>query len=112
MEGWTSNNQTEPDALWEWVLGGDVGGAVFGPTGTLIQSPSGVDGAAVFNADFLTSGGSPQELFDNLFHYYRSELVSPVIDLTCTETPLELQFSQLLKKGNVAPNAPQSETTS
>lgn len=110
MEGWTTNNQNnEPEAVWEWVEGGDVGPALFAQTGTVIQSPTGVDGAMVFNADYLTSEGDIEMLLNDLFHYYRSELISPTIDLPCTDKLLELQFSQLVKKGNASPIAPISD---
>lgn len=108
MEDWTSTNQNEPDALWEWVEGGDVGPAAFARAGTVIQSPTGVDGAMIFNADFLTGGGSYLEILADPFHYYRSDLISPAIDLSCNGKPLELQFYQIIKKGNTAPNAPES----
>lgn len=100
MEGWTTTTNV-PGAEWEWVEGGDVGPAVFARNGTVIQSPTGADGAMVYNAEFHTSDGELANLYVSPLPQYRSELISPIIDLSCTNKPLELQFSQLIKKGNV-----------
>lgn len=109
MEGWTTTNQSQPGAVWEWVEGGDLSLALFGGPGTVIQSPTGVDGAMVFNADYLTFENDQNNLSIFPRPDYLCELISPAIDLSCSEKPLELQFSQLVKKGNVSPEAPVSD---
>ena len=107
MEGWTTTNPSEPDAVWEWMLGGDISPAYFNDPGDVIHSPTSVDGAAVYNAEYILSGGALDQLMAN-YHFLRSDLISPPIDLTCVENTLELHYSQLIKKANPAPNAPLS----
>lgn len=104
---WNVNPISPPISRWAWEATGDVSKGALAAPGTAIQSTTALDGAMVFNADFLTSGG----LVTNLppsppYPQYIGEIISPNIDLTGIDFPLGIQFDQLVRILNVAPGAP------
>jgi hypothetical protein len=109
LNGWTSETISGPDSSWIWEPNGDVDRAasIRPNESAYIHSLSSADGAAVFNADLNNTLGIPPPP-DWPIKYYVCELVSPVIDLSDYDVPFALQFTQLLRKSNVAPDAPQT----
>lgn len=109
LNGWTSNTLAGPDSSWTWQPNGDVdiAASIRPEESAFIHSLSSADGAAVFNADFNNlQGMPPYEGF--IPKYYVCELISPIINLSDTNVPFALQFTQLLRKSNLAPDAPQT----
>ena len=108
--GWESVSTSPNDtSLWKWDPTGYVGDGVFLPDDLEIDSPTGDNGAMVFNGDFYSSMGDPnyQPPADPaLYPKYISELTSPSIDLTAIDVPLSLRFTQLVRFLNVSPGAP------
>ena len=67
LQGWESQTVTN-DSNWVWSPDGDVGMALTASPGTIIQSMTASNGAAMFNGDFyITQGvnnpGNPPEGF-------------------------------------------------
>lgn len=104
-EGW----EVYPDTLeakWTWDPFGDLSNSVLYFTSDPINSASAHDGVMMFNADYYTFMGQPN---DGPYPYYQSELWSPVIDLSEVSAPVSLNFSQLVNKLNEAPDAPTND---
>lgn len=104
--GWTSISITPNDTSnWIWDPTGFVGnGLLIGNVS--ITSPTGNNGAMVFNADFFTTGGTTQPTGPAAsYPKYIAELISPTIDLSAVDLALNLQFHQLLRFLNISPGA-------
>jgi len=94
--------------LWKWDQIGWVGnGALIFPEAAA-QSNTAANGAAVLNADYLTSKGDVNNIPDQPYPTYFTELISPSIDLSGETTALLLEFYQLVRKLNEDDNAPVS----
>jgi hypothetical protein len=110
MGQWESNLLEATEDHWVWEASGDVTKAFTIPFGVpgFIHSPTTVDGAAVYNADFYyTMGVEPPP--PQIPPPFTCELISPLIDLSDVFTPFALQFTQLLSLANISPFAPQTE---
>ncbi|MFK7806618.1 MAG: T9SS type A sorting domain-containing protein [Saprospiraceae bacterium] len=96
MNGWTSEVVSGPDTSWTWVADGTVDGGFLAGQGVTINSPTGAEGAMIFNADAYTNG-STGPVPDN-FPDYIVDLVSPTIDLSGVPagTALDIEFYQIL----------------
>ncbi len=92
--------------LWKWDQIGWVGdGALIFPEAASL-SETAANGAAVFNADYLTSKGTIGNIPDQPYPTYFSELISPTIDLSGVNNGVLISFYQLVRKLNEDNNAP------
>ncbi len=96
-------------ALWFWDQIGYFGnGALIFPEGAALSNTA-TNGTAIINPDFYTTGGiggpgSPP------FPQYRSELISPTIDLSNVSTGVSISFYQSLRFLNDNPDSPEGPT--
>lgn len=102
LNGW-SVFPTTVSEQWAWQAGSSVGRGFFAPDGFYVSSPTALNGAAVFDADFYNSGGEP--INPGNLETFDSELISPIIDLSNTTGPLNLRFRQLVRPFNPQPDA-------
>ena len=111
--GWTSTSITPTDTTnWEWDPAGFVGnGAItaqFIDPNLAIDSPSAANGSMVFNADYFTTLGDPDNIPTgppSSYPKYIAELVSPTIDLSGVVNAVSIQWTQLITILNVSPGA-------
>lgn len=104
--GWTSESLSPNDTSnWIWDPTGFVGdGLLIGNVS--ITSPTGSNGAMVFNADLFTTGGTTAPTGPSSgYPKYIAELTSPTIDLSGVNVAVSLQFNQLLRFLNISPGA-------
>lgn len=100
-----SNGPDGLDATWAWDASGDVGVGALSSFGSCMQSnQSKNDGVVWFHADYLTTGGDPDNADTEIF--YVGELISPIIDLSQVNNPVALQFSQWVRTFEFTPSAP------
>jgi hypothetical protein len=105
-DSFTYQKSANCGALWEWDQIGWVGdGALIFPEAAVI-SETATNGAAVLNADYLTSKGNVNNIPGQPYPTYFSELISPTIDLSGVETGVLVSFSQFVRKLNEDDNAP------
>ena len=100
LGNWTINNTTTNLCTWEWEPIGYYGDA-FLPAGNdnkFINSPSFKTGAVVVNGDNCYTDNSFPTTDLNLFSIFRSELISPTIDLSGTTDQVLLDFYQVIRK--------------
>ncbi len=97
---WTIANFPLTGCSWEWEPIGYYGDALL-PSGNdnkFINSPTFRTGAVVVNGDYcFTFDDIPMILLEN-FPPFRSELISPTIDLSSTTDQVLLDFFQLIRK--------------
>lgn len=79
LNGWTSNAITTGDN-WVWEADASANGAF---RTTTIVSPTAYNGAALFDADFMTTSVNPNPT--SPYPQHTGELISPIID--CTNFP-------------------------
>ncbi|MFK7948797.1 MAG: T9SS type A sorting domain-containing protein [Saprospiraceae bacterium] len=92
LNGWTSNALTTGND-WIWEADATSNGA-FG--NTLITSPTASNGAALFDADFMSTQGDPANAPGQPYPVYNAELLSPIID--CSMLPeLSVKFYQAFR---------------
>jgi hypothetical protein len=107
--GWTSVAITPNDtSIWVWDAEGFVGDGALAAAGLAIESASG-PGSMVFNADFYTTQGDPDNIPSGppaTYPKYISDLISPVLDLTGINSAMSIEFTQLIRYLNVSPSAP------
>ncbi len=98
-------------ALWEWDQIGWIGdGALIFPEAAAVSNTA-ANGAAVLNADYLTSKGDINNIPSQPYPSYISELISPRIDLSGVSTGVLIEFYQMIRKLNENPNAPVNPIT-
>jgi len=100
LDNWTVESIQPGNAFWEWYPTGDVSNGVLAPAGTRIESPTNDNGAAALNYDFIKTNGDPSNIPAFPFPDVIAELISPVIDLSEVEEPLNLTFYQLVNRLN------------
>lgn len=97
---WEIINSTPDGCSWEWESFGQYGDALLprGNDNKFINSPTFKTGAVVVNGDycFTLNGNPPIDLTD--FPIFRSELISPTIDLSNTTNQVLLDFFQVIRK--------------
>ena len=107
--GWTSTSLSPNDtSVWKWNATGYVGDGAFLDDDLSIDSPSGANGAMVYNADYYTTLGDPDNIPQgdpDTYPKYFAELISPPIDLSAVTSPLSLRFTQLVAFLNASPDA-------
>lgn len=104
LNGWSAVNIIPFNKGWKWEANGYVGNALSAPDAFYLGSPTWHNGAAVLNADFLTTGGQDPPLPP--FPVYLSELVSPVMDLSATQGQLSMRYWQMARLIGQASSAP------
>lgn len=105
-DSFTYQKSANCGALWEWDQIGWIGdGALIFPEAAVL-SETAANGAAVFNADYLTSKGDVNNIPERPYPTYFSELISPTIDLSNVQTGVLISFYQLVRKLNEDDNAP------
>lgn len=100
IAGWTITNSTPNECSWEWEPIGYYGDA-FLPAGNdnkCINSPTFSTGALVVNGDYCFTLNTFPTMPLNNFSLFRSELISPSIDLSSTNDQVILDFYQLIRK--------------
>lgn len=100
LNGWEVRSILQEDAYWEWYPTGNVSNGALAGEGTRINSPTSHNGAAVLNYDFIITGGLVENLPAFPYPYVVSELISPTIDLSEIDEPLNLSFYQLIRHLN------------
>jgi len=107
LNGWEINNNSPEDCSWEWEPIGYYGDAFLpiGNNNKCINSPTFQTGAVVVNGDFCFTSDAPPTMDPSSFPAFRSELISPVIDLSNTTDQVLLDFYQLIRKVENAPPA-------
>ena len=105
VEGWDFN-VIEGDTVWEWNAFGDVGKGLLALDTRAIESVTAHDGAIVLDADFYSTQGTEIPAF---FPFLVTECISPPIDLSDVDRPVSLQFTQLVRLQDLAPDAPENE---
>ncbi|MBP7273398.1 MAG: T9SS type A sorting domain-containing protein [Saprospiraceae bacterium] len=94
LSGWETIGISPATALWTYTSNGAAAGAFFAGT---IQGASASNGAVIFDADFATTMGDPNNApTTQPYPAYQSELISPIIDLSGETTPLSLRFAQMV----------------
>lgn len=108
MNGWTTAIENPAtDSMWVWDATGDVSSGALAGAGTVINSPTGANGAMVLNYDFLVSGGDGGNLPPFPYPDMISHLISPQIDLSSSPTTfLSVKFNQLMRRLNAVPGMP------
>ncbi|MBR9922669.1 MAG: T9SS type A sorting domain-containing protein [Bacteroidetes bacterium] len=112
-DGWESVSITPNDTSdWYWEPTGFVGdGAItaqFLDPNLSIDSETAANGAIVYNADFFTTLGDPDNIPSgppSTYPKYIGELISPSIDLSAVSNAVSLQWTQLYTILNVSPGA-------
>jgi hypothetical protein len=97
---WTIITPTTNECSWEWESFGYYGDA-FLPAGNdnkFINSPTFKTGAVVVNGDNCFTSDSPPVISLDDFPLFRSELISPTIDLSNTTEQVLLDFFQVIRK--------------
>lgn len=104
MEGWRSLDAAgfETTLGWTWSETGDISMGNFGPAeGTTIASESQCNGAMVMDSDFLDNDGMDDNFGNGPCPApCTGYLVSPVMDLTDANEPLEIMFFQAVRQFN------------
>lgn len=106
---WADNN-------WQWSADGNVAngafccGSVSNPQPEAIASPTVANGTMVFNADWYTTQGDPNNYPPSGPPYvpFICHLTSPNIDLSGVTSPVQLEWNQYLRYLNVSDGAPGS----
>lgn len=94
LNGWTVDTPSPmTDSSWAWSATGDVGNGLFAAAGTALQSATIANGCAVYNYDFMTTGGTAFTTQTPM----TSHLVSPVIDISGVTKSLTVEFTQLVR---------------
>lgn len=102
----TYQRTSECGALWYWDQIGWYGnGALIFPTATALSNTA-ANGAAVINTDFYITGGIFENLPDQPYPVYQSELISPIIDLSGVTSGVQLSFYQTVRILNEGDDAP------
>ena len=100
MNGWSIMNTTPNMCSWEWEPIGYYGDA-FLPAGNdnkFINSPTFRTGAVVVNGDNCFTDNEAPTMDPMSFPPFRSELISPLIDLSSTTDQVLLDFYQVIRK--------------
>ena len=99
--------------LWVYSPNGNYGYGLFGfaPGGntSLINSDTRTNGAVVMNAVYQQSLGEAANLPPFPYPQFVTELISPPIDISAADRPVELQFAQAIAYLNTPPNAPATD---
>ena len=105
LNGWTTqgiSGTMAATALWDWDANGSASKGGFADADDAIISATALDGAAVFNSDFLDNGGD--SLATNMGTSpapHSGELISPILDLS-NASEVSLRFNQYYKNRNSA----------
>ena len=89
---------------WKWSSDGDISNGAFAGNAA-INSPSSANGAAILNYDFEMTGGDSGNAPDFPYPDVIVDLISPIIDLSAEEGHYGLEFYQLIRLLNNAPQA-------
>ena len=99
--------------LWVWSPNGNYGYGLFGfaPGGpnSLINSDTRTNGTVVMNAVYQQSLGVAANLPPFPYPQFVTELISPPIDISGADRPLELAFAQAIAYLNTPPEAPATD---
>lgn len=101
LNDWTTTGTAQ---TWQFAPEADLSDALTAGSTRHARTPTRCNGAAVFNADFYTTGGTMP--VDPPFPVYVSELISPIIDLSDTDGKLALRFAQSARLFDAAPGFP------
>ncbi|MGB0839986.1 MAG: hypothetical protein ACPGXL_07595, partial [Chitinophagales bacterium] len=99
LNEWTTTGLLADTDLWEWDEKSRAIGAF---TVSVLESRTRCNGAALFNADKLTSGGDADAV-SQPYPIHAGELISPIIDLSNALAPA-IQFTQLFRGLNGSNN--------
>ncbi|MBP7184449.1 MAG: T9SS type A sorting domain-containing protein [Saprospiraceae bacterium] len=102
LNGWTTTNTLEPANVWTWEPQGSVGSGALATDNLHINSSTFSNGAMTLNADFYSTGGDPNNLPEQPYPTYISELISPTINLSAATVAVSLEFHQLVRLLNEA----------
>jgi len=90
LGSWTTQGLSDESHLWSWSEDGSGDGVLFsGP----VDSKTTCNGAAIFDFDFIQTGGLEENLPDGNPPRISGELISPTIDLSAFKA-LALKFYQ------------------
>jgi hypothetical protein len=101
---WEVVNTPAFQAGWTVAANGYFGNALLARDGFYLSSPTWFNGAAIMNADYYTTGGNSPP--PPPYPLYRSELISPIIDLSQQTESINLRFWQIVRKNGADPSFP------
>ncbi|MEZ5057053.1 MAG: T9SS type A sorting domain-containing protein [Saprospiraceae bacterium] len=102
LNGWTVEDILfDNDSItWIWSPTGNVGSGAFAGANTAIQSASVANGTVLVNYDYYMTGGVAANAPAFPYPDYQGDIISPPIDLSNVNTPLNIEFTQLIRRLN------------
>lgn len=94
LNGWTLEPVSDTIELWYWDADATINGS-FSDQITL-ASETAANGVMVFNADYLTTAGNPDNLPEQPYPIHIGDLISPTIDMTDAIDP-QVRFTQAFR---------------